>query len=252
MRTALPASLCLLCIGAITLSAVAEPQGKGKIRLMVVTGGHGFQRDPFFAIFEADEGVEYDEFQQPKANEAYVSGKADEYDAILLYDMVQEITEEQKAALVRLLKEEGKGLVVLHHALASYSKWEEYAKIAGGRYWFEKWELDGQEMPPSTFKHGVEFTVQIASKKHPITKGMEDFKILDEVYGGFYVSPQVTPLLRTDHPESGEIVGWVHTYGKARVATIQLGHDAHAYSDDNYRQLVSRSIRWVARRKVGR
>lgn len=252
MRAGLLAGLCLLCLGLLAVSVGAQPQAEGKIRLMVVTGGHGFDRQAFFAVFEADEGVEHQEFQQPKANEAYVSGEAAAYDAVLLYDMVQDITEEQKAALVKLLKEEGKGLVVLHHALASYSEWDEYAKIVGGRFYFDKWLLEGKEMPPSTATHGVRFTVQIANKKHPITKGAEDFEILDEVYGGFYVAPEATTLLKADHPKSNEIVGWAHTYGKARVAAIQLGHDANAYNHESFRRLLTRAIRWVARRPVGK
>lgn len=30
--------------------------------------------------------------------------------------------------------QEGKGLVALHHCLASFQDWDEYPKIIGGRY----------------------------------------------------------------------------------------------------------------------
>jgi len=251
MKLGLVAALCLLCVGLLALTTGAQAQANGKIRLMVVTGGHDFDREAFFSIFQADQGLQYDEFQQPKANEAYVSGKAADYDAILLYDMAQDITEEQQAALVKLLKEQGKGLVVLHHALGSYPKWDEYERIAGGRFCFGQWTLNGKEMPPSTYAHGIRFTVQIINKKHPITKGLTDFEVVDEVYGGFYVAPDVTRLLKVEHPQSGETVGWAHKYGKARVAAIQLGHDATAYNNDSFRKLLARAIRWVARRPVG-
>ncbi len=54
-------------------------------------------------------------------------------DVLVLYDMWQPITDEAKSDFVARLKE-GKGLVALHHCLASYQQWPEYAKIIGGQY----------------------------------------------------------------------------------------------------------------------
>ena len=103
--------------------------------------------------------------------------------------------------------------------------------------------------PASTFKHDEDFSVQVATPAHPVTKGIDDFQIKDETYNGFIVEDHVTELLRTDHPTSGPVIGWAHQYGESRVVYIQLGHGPPAYQDPNYRKLVSNAIRWTARRK---
>jgi type 1 glutamine amidotransferase len=140
----------------------------------------------------------------------------------------------------------GKGLVVLHHALANYQEWDEFEKIAGGRYHTQPYTRDGKQHPASTYRHGVDISVHVADPDHPVTAGLEDFTIHDEVYGGFSVQPTVHALLTTDHPESSETLAWTNEYGKSRIVTIQLGHDAHAYENPNYRKLVQQAIRWVA------
>lgn len=213
---------------------------EAKIRVLVVTGGHAFEREPFFTLFQGYPDIEYREVQHPKAHDLFKPEAARDYDVLVLYDMWQEIGEEAKANFVALLKQ-GKGVVALHHSLAGYQDWEEYARIIGGRFRLQK----RGEKPPSTFKHGVKFTVHIADPEHPVTRGLKDFEIVDETYGDFEVDPQVKPLLTTDEPSSGKVIGWCHTYGKSRIVYIQLGHDHTAYENPNYRRLVVQAIRWV-------
>lgn len=245
MRTAMLTAI--MCAVVSTLLVTYGMAAQGKVRALVVTGGHGFQREPFFAMFDSFADIEWREVQHPQANDMYAPEQRDSYDVIVLYDMVQGITEKQRAQLLETLKR-GKPLVVLHHALASYQEWPEYARVIGGRYMLSEQEWDGKTWARSTFRHGVVLKVHIADPKHPITKGLDDFEIHDEVYGGYWVSPEVHELLTVDHPESAKVVGWTKTYGKARVAVLQGGHDRLAYEDENYRTLVQRAILWAARR----
>ncbi len=231
---------------ALPLTAHGAPP-KGKVRALVVTGGHNFQREPFFAMFDSFGDVEWREVQHPDANDSYAPEQRDSYDVVVTYDMNQKITEGQKAQFLATFKQ-GKPLVVLHHAIASYQEWPEYARLIGGKYMLSEREFEGKTWARSTFKHDVDLKVHIADPKHPITKGMEDFEIHDEAYGGYWVSPNVHPLLTVDHPESNEVIGWTKTYGRARVVCLQGGHDKLAYEDENYRTLVHRSILWAARR----
>ncbi len=217
----------------------------GKIRVLIVTGGHGFEREPFFAMFKSMEGVTFQEVEHPKAHALWKPDAAKHYDVMVLYDMWGNISDEAKADFVNLLKQ-GKGIVALHHSLASYPNWDEFAKIIGGKFRLQKTVVNGVEKAPSTFKHGVKFTVHIADPNHPITQGMKDFEIVDETYGDFDVSPNVIPLLTTDEPTSGKTIGWYHTYGKSRVVYLQLGHDHTAYENPNYRRLVAQAMRWTA------
>ena len=218
------------------------------LQVLIVTGGHDFDRKPFFAMFEAMPGIQWKEAIQPSANDLWTEDESRKYGVIVLYDMVQEISEGQKQNLVRLLKEEGKGLVGLHHCIGDYQDWPEFRRILGGRYYLSKRREEGIEYQQGEFLHDQRFTVQIAVRTHPITEGLKDFEIDDETYKGFYVNPGVTTLLRVDHPKSGPVIGWEHEYGKARVAYIQPGHGPTAYSNPNYRRLVENAINWAGRR----
>jgi type 1 glutamine amidotransferase len=218
-----------------------------KIRLLLVTGGHDYETNQFRQVFQDDPGVSVQAVAHPQAHAWFKAGAASGYDTIVLYDMWAEISPDSQKDLVDRLQE-GKGLLALHHCLGSYQKWDEYARIVGGRYHLQKYTVDGVEKPGSTYKHDVRFKVRIAPGNHPVTQGLADFEILDETYGGFEVRPGVTPLLTTDEPTSGPTIGWTHTYGKARVVYLELGHDHAAYENPNYRRLVSQAIRWVSPR----
>lgn len=218
-----------------------------KIRLLLITGGHEFQTNEFFALFKELPDVTFEPASHPEAHKWFKAENAGKYDAVVLYDMWQEITDEAKADFVARLKE-GKGLVALHHALGSYQKWPEYERIIGGRYNLEKRVVEGVERPASTYKHDVQFRVRIANDQHPVTKGLTDFDIHDETYGQFDVSPHTHALLATDEATSGKTIAWAKTYEAARVVYVQLGHDRLAYENPQFRRLVHQAIRWVSKR----
>jgi hypothetical protein len=168
------------------------------------------------------------------------------HDVIVLYDMPKAITEPQKTRFLALL-DRGTGLVVLHHALVSYQHWPEYERIIGGRYPEEDGK-SGVVTPQVGYQHDLEVPVVVVAKDHPITTGLKDFVIHDEIYWGYRVGADVTPLLTTTHPKSGKPLSWTRTERKSRIVYLQLGHDRFAYDNPNYRQLVARSIRWASKR----
>ncbi|MCG8306202.1 MAG: ThuA domain-containing protein [Cytophagales bacterium] len=209
--------------------------------VLVITGGHDFEEQEFFEIFESFDAMEYKHLVQPQGNEMIETGELREYDAIVFYDMIQSITDAQKKAYLKAL-DQGTGMVFLHHALVSYQDWPEFKNIIGGKYLLEK----TVEAPKSTYKHDVNIDVRIVDPKHPVTRDFEDFQILDEVYGSFIVNESVTPLLKTNHPESTETIAWCHVYGNSRIVYLQSGHDRHAYKNVDYRALVKNAIYWVS------
>ena len=216
-----------------------------KLNIYIVTGGHDFERQPFFSIFDSFQNINYTEIQHPDANNYYVHDKAKDVDVFVFYDMVQEISGPQKAAFLDML-EKGKGMVFLHHAFISYQDWPEFEQVTGGKYYLQATEKDGQEIPASTYKHDVDFDITIADTEHPVTKGLQDFTIHDEVYGGYTVLPDGHTLLTTNHPESSEILAWTRTYGNSKIVVIQPGHDNHGYSNPNYQRLVKQAVEWAA------
>ena len=227
----------------------AEPakDSSGKIRVLVVTGGHDFEHDALFKLFSENPEITFEAAEHPKAHPLLRPESAGEYDVLVAYDMHQEISEQAKADLLAWLQA-GKGFVVVHHAIASYQKWPEYAKIIGARYYLEKTNVDGVEKARSVYKHGMHFKVHVVDPSHPVTRGVSDFEIHDETYNLFDVANDVHPLLTTEEPESNKVIGWAKNYGKARVVYLQSGHDHFAYENPNYQQILRQAIRWAAKR----
>ena len=210
------------------------------IRILIVTGGHDFEREAFFKMFDSFEGICYTELKHPEANLQLGQIDPKTYDVVVFYDMPRSISEAEKESYHKLLKL-GKGLLFLHHSQCSYQEWGEYKTIVGGKYHEEK-----KSPQTSTYQHNVKFMVKIADMKHPVTKGIKDFEILDEVYGNTEVLPGVTPLLTTDHPQSSKVIGWAHKKEKSRIVYLQPGHDKNGWFNPNFQKLVKQAIAFVA------
>ena len=234
----------LLLAFASILSSRAE---ETPIRLLLTTGGHGFQEKEFFAMFDALPGVTYTKATMPAGADLLRPGLETTCDVLVMYDMVTDITPAQRAAFTNLLQS-GIGVVSLHHNLGAHRTWPEYRRIIGGAYLFKPESIDGQAFPPSTYSHGEDIPVTVADREHPITRGLSDFVLRDETYGGFYVSPAVHVLLTTDHPKSGRALMWTTRYGNSRVVAWQGGHDSAAWRHPNFPLLLGRAIRWAAGR----
>ncbi len=167
-----------------------------KLRGLIITGGHGFSEKPFFEMFDSFENFSYDAVAFPEAFEKLNPQGVEPYDALVFYDMWQEIDTEQQSNFTEILKQ-GKGIVSLHHTILSYQNWEEYPNIIGGRYYTKPYTHAGVEFPSGTFQHGVRLSVHIIDPTHPVTQGIQDFEIEDETYNHFWVSKDVYTLLTT-------------------------------------------------------
>ncbi len=225
--------LSLLIIVSVSTSAK-------KLNVLIVTGGHNFDRESFFEMFDSFETVSYTELKHPEANLQLGQIDPKTYDAVVFYDMPKTISEAEKESYHKLLKL-GKGLLFLHHSQCSYQEWDEYKTIVGGKYHEEK-----NSPRTSTYQHEVTFTVKIADTKHPVTKGIKDFEILDEVYGNTEVLPGVEILLTTIHPQSSKVIGWAHKKEKSRIVYLQPGHDKNAWSNPKYQQIIRQAIAFVS------
>lgn len=237
----------LACYSGVAPVIEAGNHSSSKIRVLIVTGGHDFEHDAFFKVFKDNPEITFQAAEHPHAHDLLKPESAREYDVLVAYDMHQEISDAAKLDLLAWLKA-GKGFVVVHHAIASYQHWPEYSRIIGAHYYLEKTTVEGVEKPRSTYQHGMHFKIHIVDPDHPVTLGLKDFEIHDEVYNLFDVAPDVHILLTTDEPQSNKVIGWAKMYGPARVVYLQSGHDHFAYEDSNYQQLVKNAIRWTARK----
>jgi type 1 glutamine amidotransferase len=240
-------SALILALASPDLVPAADqpaPAGQ-KTRVLLITGGHDFEKEDFFKLFKEDPQITFKAVEHPDVYAAFKPAAAAAYDVIVMYDFNQKIPDEAKADFTARLKE-GKGLVVLHHAIATYPDWPEYWKIIGARYYLQKTNVDGVEKARSAFKHGMHFKIHVADPEHPVTRGVKDYDIHDETYKWFDVASECHPLLTTEEPESNPVIAWAKTYDKARVVYMQSGHDHFAYENPAFQRVLRQAIRWTA------
>jgi type 1 glutamine amidotransferase len=247
-----------------------------------VTRGHPFLRDPFFSVFERNQEIEWAHVEHPAAQEFFKPDFADRFDCFVLYDMPGiefvpggaplffDPPEDYKRGLLDLL-EVGMPLVVLHHALAAWPAWPEWAEIVGGQFLYQPMESRGRSLPDSGYRLDVAHTVSPACE-HPITKGIDPFEIVDELYLAPVFEDSITPLLRSNydfvesnfysarralegrlncragwsHPRGSNVVGWVKTYARSPIVYLQFGDGPSAYENPSFQKILSNSIRWAA------
>jgi type 1 glutamine amidotransferase len=242
MKIKLVATLFLLAL-LTSLSAINPPVKQ--IRILVITGGHDYKKEQFNQMLGSlGENITYQIAEFPLAYDMFLPENRSKFDVLVFYHMWQKITDEQAKNFADCINE-GKPVVALHHSICAYDDWTEYFNIIGGKYFHKPTTVNGKEYLPCSYIHDVHFNVKVLDPKNPVTKGIKDFDIFDETYKGYYVEEGVTPLLTTDEPSSNSVIGWTKKYGKARVVTLQSGHDVPTFENPNFRKLLKQSIEWV-------
>jgi len=240
------AFLARLCLWVALFALAAPPalraQGTAPVRVLVVTGGH-FHDPSFYSLFDRQQGFVATVDPHPAAYERDLQRR---YDVLVLYDLVQELPEKQRTNL-RNFVEAGKGVVVLHHAIADFNDWPWWHDEVLGGYYLLKPQGD---RPASTYKVGVELEARPATE-HPVTEGVQPFRITDEVYKSIWISPLSTVLVETKHPDADRALAWVSPYAKSRVVCMTLGHDERAHLNEAFRRVVKNAILWSAGAGVG-
>jgi len=151
------------------------------------------------------------------------------------------LSDTAKGNLVSYVKD-GKGFVPCHLATASFKDWKDFCDMCG-RYWV---------MGKSGHGPRNEFTVKIANKEDPITKGMTDFQVDDELYAKLLGEVKINVLVEADSDWSKktEPLAWTLDYGNGRVFANAFGHDRKAIMTPSVQKLMVRGCEWAATGKV--
>jgi len=151
------------------------------------------------------------------------------------------ISGQAKENLLNFVKQ-GKGFYVQHLASASFSEWDEFGKLCG-----RKWVM-------GTSGHGERsvFKVNIVNKQHPITQGLEDFEIFDELYSKLQGDSDIDVLVSaySDWSKQTEPLVFSRSYGQGRSVHNALGHDFKAIKNPSMQQIIRRAVEWAATGKV--
>ena len=164
------------------------------------------------------------------------SPQLDSYDLILNFTFNHEIDAAEEDGLLAFVAN-GKGLLGLHTATITFPRSTGYKDLIGG------W-LDGHA------PYGP-FPVTITDKHHPVTAGLSDFTITDELYA-CTCDPSIKVLATAQWKDKDHPMVWTKPYGKGRVCYVALGHDAAAFADATFRRLVCQASAWAAGRRPTR
>jgi type 1 glutamine amidotransferase len=179
---------------------MATVNGSEPVKVLVVTGGHDYDKGAFEQMLTAlGREITFEIAELPVAFDMFLPENKDKYDVLVFYHMWQTITDGQKKELADCIRQ-GKPLVVLHHSICAFDGWEEYIRIIGGKYFHSATVMAGKEYPASSYEHDRNIPIQVVDTLHPVTRGLRDFNLFDETYKDFYVDPGVIPLLRTRIP----------------------------------------------------
>ena len=230
-------------------SASLQKPGEAPVRVLLITGGHPFREEPFLDVFRSMSSVGFEHVKYGEGAEAkFKPAAAGNYDVFVFYDMNQNCS--AFVADLLALFETGKPAVFLHHALGSCPDSEEYSWARGGKARFDQ-PKNTDKLTWSGYHPNTSYRALVAPG-HSITAGMTDFDMVDETYSNYLVNTNADVFLSTDKPGIGRHLGWTVQYKKSPVANLLLGHGPAAYSNENFRKLVERSILWAAGRLPSR
>jgi type 1 glutamine amidotransferase len=237
--------LLILILFAFSLTSTAKTDKNEPVKVLVITGNHSYNKETFNAMFASfGNAITFQIAELPAAYDMFLPENRNKYDVLVFYHMWQTINEEQKRIFSDCIRQ-GKPVVAIHHSICAFDDWEEYWHIIGGKYFHKPTVIDGKEYPACSYIHDLHFTANVVDKNHPVTNGVKDFELFDETYKGYYVEPGVKPLLTTTDSTSTPVIGWTKTYGKAKIVTLQSGHDSPTFQNPNFRKLLIQAIEWV-------
>jgi type 1 glutamine amidotransferase len=226
----------------LPLSAYLD-QSLHKPRALVITGGHSYDTTLFVEMFRSMDQISFDTLSHPHVNGLLASEYVFNYDVLLFYDYMPSLPPEDSTLFTNLTFH-GVPMLFMHHAICSYQGWSGFREMVGGRYVMEGY--GSAEAQLSEYTHNLDIPVQIVDQNHPVTLGMDHFRIRDEGYLHLQMTEGITPLLTTDHPGCSSPLAWTNRQDSSTVVYLMLGHDRHAYAHNGFRQLVSNALLWLS------
>lgn len=148
------------------------------------------------------------------------------------------ILPDERVRLEAFLKRGG-GLQVIHDAVCGNDpQW--FKTVVGGAW----------EHGKSKWLHG-HVGIYVQDYEHPITKGMSNFFIDDEIYWDLHLMPEakvIATAFRTAHEITPQ--AWVYEKDGYRANVNLLGHRHASFALPHVRAMILRGIAWTGKRDV--
>lgn len=167
-----------------------------------------------------------------------------DYDVLMLNFKNYDPLKRERTArenLVRFIREGG-GLMYFHFTGGAFEDWPEYRQIAG-----RVWNPEFRGHDPYQ-----EFTVQIVKKEHPVMRGIDDFRITDELYTCMDGERDIEVLAGAESSVDGKTypMAFVFTEGEGRAFHTVLGHDGKAFEAPELTKMLQNAAIWCAKREA--
>jgi type 1 glutamine amidotransferase len=238
------AALCLLLSAQEkqkTPGAATPSQGPPKLRALIVTGddvpSHNWRETTPVVREILESGGRFD-VRVSEEPGVLASPSLFSYDVVVLNYRDANGREPGEEAQKNLQKfvAGGKGLVGIHFAINAFRDWKEYRNLVG-----RVWVKGSGHSPKGPFKVSVE-------KGHPLTEGLSDFEIDDELYSALAGDGKLTVLATAPSEFSHKVepLAWTLPFEKGRVFVTVLGHDAKARRVPEFSKLLQRGTEWAA------
>ena len=210
-------------------------------RVLVISGpNHWFDQSAAIVAESLKQSSAFD-VTLTEDKSALATGLAD-YDVVLLgtgftrterqpdgtVKRLPDLTEEQEQGLFEFVR--GGGGLVGVHGTGWWIGGEAIRLIGGHANWHPA---------------GLEFTVEIADREHPITSGLDDFPVTDEIYMSAW-DPAIHVLATATWHERKHPMAWTNQYGQGRVFYTTLGHGPSTFQNPAIQKLLQNGARWAA------
>jgi type 1 glutamine amidotransferase len=170
----------------------------------------------------------------------------DYFDAIYFYTTGElDMDEEQKAALISFVKDDGKGFIGGHSAADCFYKWPEYGEMIGAYFDLHPW-------------HKL-VKINVEDRTFPATRHLPpSIEVTDEIYQFRNWSRDKVRVLMSIDVSSVDLnakmvkrtdkdfaMVWVKKFGKGRVFFNALGHEEQVYDRPDMQKLFLESVKWA-------
>jgi type 1 glutamine amidotransferase len=178
------------------------------------------------------------------------------YQAVINWSTFVQPTSRQVDALLTAI-DGGLGFFSMHGGSATFWNSAPYLTMLGSRF-----------LRHDPYK---EFLVEISAESHPITQGVDNFRVNDELYelgGNTGEFEAFSSAINAGNPYGGDVAAlgegdlapdiqvlasaeghpllYAKTYGKGRVHYNALGHDLQALTHPSFRRLALQGLAWVS------
>lgn len=251
--------IALLAVG-MGARCVAQSEVHPKKHLLIIGEEKGYRHDAVshaMATIERlgresglwDTTIRTDTEALTKKKLEFNAKNLNDFDAVLFYTGGNlEMNDEQKAALLSFVHDDGKGFIGVHSATITFTDWPEYGEMIGGYF---------DEHPWGTFDAPI-------IVEDPNFPGLEQwgksFVLRDEIYQiKDFSRDKVRVLMRLDtskldlnnprvrRQDRDFAVTWARMYGNGRVYYSTLGHVEQNWDDPRLQKMYLEAIKWAMR-----